>query len=285
MEKEAFMARIFKTAGTAVLALVLIVILVIVIGYRKSMRVNEVTVDDHLLVLEGGGGNSIILTSEDGSRALVVDTKMGSAAKDLAARVTAKSVVVVNTHLHRDHTGGNRLFPDATVISGSYSRDQWRKLCGKTRFPDILLQPGQDTAITIGSETVHLRNMGAAHSWQDVVVYLEKRKFLMTGDLVFNHLHPALFVQGGSNVASWIDVLDTLIDRYQPSRVLPGHGVLSDQNALREMKRYFVTIRNALGDPQKLAAARNAFREYHGIPMLTGFDKVVSFMEKEGTGK
>ena len=282
------MTKILTIAGISVPVIVLVGI-VAVMGLRKSMgETKQVAVDDQLLVIEGGGGNSIILTSEDGSRALVVDTKMWGAAKDLAARVSrlsAKEVFVVNTHLHMDHSGGNRLFPDATIISGAYTRDQWKALGKNTRYPDILIQPGQDTAITIGSETVHLRNMGGAHSWDDVIVYLEKRKFLMTGDLVFNHLHPAVFLKDGSNVSSWIDILDTLITAYEVSNVLPGHGALSDKKALFEMKDYFVTIRNAVGDPEKLAAAKEKFKAYHGIPMLTGFDKVVAFIEKERAGK
>ena len=275
------MAKILKIAGIVVFVFILIGI-VAVLGFRKSMgETKKIAIDDHLLVIEGGGGNSIILTSEDGSMALVVDTKMGGAAKNLAARVAAKKVLVVNTHLHMDHTGGNRLFPDATIIAGAYTRDQWKALGKNARYPDILIQPGKDTAITIGSETVHLRNLGGAHSWDDVVVYLEKRKFLMTGDLVFNHMHPAMFVQGGSNVRSWIAALDTLINGYEVDRVLPGYGALSDKKALLEMKDYFITISDAVGDQAKLSAAKEKFNDYRGIPMLTGFDKAVSFIGKE----
>ncbi len=283
--QEITMKKNLTIAGIVILTLIIICGIAF-LAFQKSMgETKNITIDDHLLVIEGGGGNSIILTSEDGSRALVVDTKMGSAAKDLAAQVTAKDVIVVNTHLHMDHTGGNRLFPDATIIAGAYTRDQWKALGKKTRYPDILIQPGQDTAITIGSETVHLRNLGGAHSWDDMVVYLEKRKFLMTGDLVFNHMHPAMLVQGGSSVRSWIATLDTLINGYEVDLVLPGHGALSDKKALLEMKDYFITISYAVGDPAKLSAAKEKFNDYHGIPMLTGFDKVVSFIEKEGTGK
>ncbi|MBN1759689.1 MAG: hypothetical protein JW863_15285 [Chitinispirillaceae bacterium] len=51
------------------------------------------------------------------------------------------------------------------------------------------------------------------------------------------------------------------------------------------MQRKNLTIRNAVGDPEKLAAAKEKFKAYHGIPMLTGFDKVAAFIEKERAGK
>ncbi|MBN1759688.1 MAG: hypothetical protein JW863_15280 [Chitinispirillaceae bacterium] len=74
------MTKILKIAGISVPVLVLVGI-VAVMGFRKSMGETKlVAVDDQLLVIEGGAGNSFILTSEDGSRALVVDTKTGSAA-------------------------------------------------------------------------------------------------------------------------------------------------------------------------------------------------------------
>jgi cyclase len=254
-------------------------------GYRAAMQAKSSKYDDNLLILEGGGGNSIVLTSEDGTQALVVDTKMGGASKQLAAVVKAKDITIVNTHLHSDHVGGNGLFPKATIIAGAYTQEQWKSLAKTSRYPDKVIQIGQDTIIKIGNETVHIRNMGKAHTWDDVIVYLENRKFLVTGDIVFNHMHPALFVQGGSNVASWVAVIDSLIKDYDAAHVLPGHGALSDKNALIDMKDYFVTIKAAIGNPEKMTAAKEKYKSYYNIPVLTGFDRTAAFIENEEKNK
>lgn len=273
-----------KVPVIIVLSIIFIIAVVAILGwngYRASMQVKSSNYDDNLLILEGGGGNSIVLTSEDGAQALVVDTKMCGASKELAAVVKAKNITIVNTHLHRDHVGGNGLFPNATIIAGAYTQDQWKALAATSRYPDKVIKLGQDTIIKIGTEVVHIRNMGKAHSWNDVVVYLENRKFLVTGDIVFNHKHPALFVQGGSNAASWVAVIDSLIKDYDAAHVLPGHGALSDKNALIDMKDYFVTIEAAIGNPERMKAAKEKYKSYHGIPMLTSFNKTVTFLENE----
>jgi glyoxylase-like metal-dependent hydrolase (beta-lactamase superfamily II) len=226
-----------------------------------------------------------VLTSDDGTQALVVDTKMDVAARTLAASVKARDITIVNTHFHRDHVGGNGLFPKAFIIAGAYTPEQWKALAPTSRYPDKVVKPGEEAVLTIGSENVHVRNMGRAHTWNDVVVYLENRKFLMTGDVVFNHRHPALFAIGGSNTASWINVLDSLINRYEPAKVLPGHGVLSDKSALADAKEYFVSIEAAIGNPEKIAAAREKYKTYPGIPMIADFDRTVKFLENEKKSK
>jgi glyoxylase-like metal-dependent hydrolase (beta-lactamase superfamily II) len=240
--------------------------------------------DSNLTVFEGGGGNAIVLTSEDGTQALVVDTKMGNSAKTLAASVKAKDITIVNTHCHRDHIGGNNLFPKATIIAGAYTQEQWKAMAPTCKFPDKVVNPGEEVVLKIGSETAHVRNMGKAHSWNDVVVFLENRKFLITGDIVFKHQHPALFAQGGANAASWILVIDSLISRYDPKAVLPGHGAMSDKSALSDQKGYFVSIMAAIGSPEKLSAIKEKYKDYAGIPMLADFNRTVKFLETEKKG-
>ena len=53
--------------------------------YSQFQKVEIIRVDPLLTIYEGGG-NSIVLTSKDGSKALIVDTKMGSAAEILTKR-------------------------------------------------------------------------------------------------------------------------------------------------------------------------------------------------------
>jgi cyclase len=279
------MKKVFKIAGLSIAGMIVIVIVVGWFGYKKAMTVQTIQVDKNLSVFLGGGGNSIILTSDDGSKALVVDTKMGGASKELAAKVKAKEVVVVNTHFHRDHAGGNNLFPGAAFIAGLYTMDQWSALAPASKFPDKALKSGEDTVIAIGNEKVHIHSMGSAHTWNDVVVYLENHKFLMTGDIVFHHLHPAMFIQGGSNAGSWMRALDSLIARYEVKAVLPGHGALADKQALMDMKEYFVTMDSAVGNPEKIKAAKEKYKNYPEIPVMASFTRTLEFLGNEKKGK
>jgi cyclase len=273
--------RNFVIAGVISAALIVLAGLFIFLGYQKFMSIDAVEYDPYCEVLLGGGGNSVILTSEDGSEALVVDTKMGPAAEKMRKKVKAGALTVVNTHFHGDHTGGNALYSTAKLIAGAYSKELWTTITKNGRYPDKTLKPGEEMVLQIGSETVHVRNMGAAHSANDVIVYLEKRKLLVTGDIVFLKMHPVLFTQGGCRVASWINVLDSLFNRYEIKALVPGHGSVSDKNALINMKEYFTSISSAINDPQKLSALREKYKKYSSVPGMSGFGKTVEFIKNE----
>ena len=251
----------------------------------KMMKMTILPVDDQLTIIEGGGGNSIVLVSEDGTRALVVDTKMGEKpAKELAERVKGKEVVVVNTHSHMDHTGGNTLFSDAIIISGAHTPEEWKMMTKDSRYPDRTVSVGTDTVIEIGSERVHLRNMGQAHTRNDLVVWLEHRNLLMTGDIVFSHIHPVMIRQGGTNAAAWMRVLDTLITAYPACAVVPGHGHRGDNSELHDMRNYFTDVREAVATGGDLKTLQSKYASYHSIPLFTGFDKTVAFFKNEREG-
>jgi glyoxylase-like metal-dependent hydrolase (beta-lactamase superfamily II) len=278
------MKRTLIIAGSVVAALLVVCAVFVAIGYDKFMTIETVEHDPQLEIFLGGGGNSIVLTSEDGSTALVVDTKMGRAAKALRKKVKAANIIIVNTHAHPDHIGGNMLYPGAHVISGAYTTDQWHAMAGKTPFPDETVPEGGEKVLHIGSETVHLRNMGRAHTWQDLVVYLENRKLLITGDLVFLNMHPVLSAAGGCSVNGWISALDSLSRDFDPVMVMPGHGPLSDKYAVTEMKEYFSSIKDALDDTKQLKFLREKYGYYHSLPLMSGFDMTVKYLKSERKG-
>jgi glyoxylase-like metal-dependent hydrolase (beta-lactamase superfamily II) len=275
------------------LIVVLLIVVIIAVGgfyfwkiYQQFGKVETVQLDPQLTVYLDGGGNSIVLTSEDGSKALVVDTKMRRAAKKLRDEVKAAEITIVNTHAHYDHTGGNALYPSAKIISGAYTNEQWDNDSKKTsRYPDLALKPGEEKVIKLGSETVRIRNMGRAHTWNDVVVYCEKRKLLVTGDLVFIDMHPALYTKSGANVASWIGVLDSLASRYKIKTLIPGHGKILDQTALAVMTDYFVSIGDAIGKPDKQAELKKKYKDYFTLPGIFSFRNTTKFVEKERKGQ
>lgn len=248
--------------------------------YSQFQKVEIIRVDP-LLAIYKGGGNSIVLTAKDGKTALVVDTKMGSAAEILRNDVKAESVTIVNTHAHSDHTGGNALYPKATVIAGAYGNEQWDKDSSGAAYPARTVKPGEETTVQVGDETAVIRNMGGGHTQNDTIVYLKKRGLLVTGDLVFVKLHPALVERSGTNIAAWIGILDDLYARFNAKTLVPGHGPVSDRKAILDMKEYFTSIRDAIGSPKKLDALREKYHNYKGMPIMMNFNATASFIRKE----
>jgi glyoxylase-like metal-dependent hydrolase (beta-lactamase superfamily II) len=266
----------------------LLIVVVIVAGgiyvwksYQSFMKIETIQYDPQLTIYLGGG-NSVVLTSEDGSTALVVDTKLKGAAKILRENIKAKDITIINTHDHFDHVGGNALYPQAKIIAGEYTKKQWDDDSQKaSRYPDITLKPGEEKVLNIGSETVHIYNMGRAHTFNDVVVYFDNRKLLATGDLVFNQMHPAVIAKSGTKVSSWINALETLSKKYQIKTLVPGHGAVADQNALVVMKDYFIEVGDSIGNKEKQAVLKEKYKNYVTFPGMFSFNNTLKFIEQE----
>lgn len=266
----------------------IIIVLILAIGgiflwkaYQSYMTVEIIKYDPLLTIYLGGGGNSVVLVSPDGTEALVIDTKMGIAAKKLHDNLKAANISIINTHNHSDHTEGNNLYRALKIISGDYTHEQWNKAAGKSRFPDMVIKAGEERVIAIGDEKVHLQNMGMAHTWSDIIVYFEKRKLMVTGDLVFLNIHPVLRKDFGSNVSSWICALDVLSRRYDIKTLVPGHGSVTDKSAIMAMKDYFVSIGDATGNKDKQAILETRYKKYFSIPGMSNLSKTMAYIEDE----
>jgi cyclase len=142
--------------------------------------------------------------------------------------------MLVNTHQHGDHTNGNCLLPDATIIGHERCREailstgilrpdglwepvDWGDL--EPAPPFVTFQHRLD--LYVDDLRVELHHFGtAAHTTNDVVAWIPEHRILFTGDLVFNGGTP--FVLMGS-VAGSLVALDALLE-LDPEVVVPGHG-------------------------------------------------------------
>ncbi len=238
----------------------------------------KIKFDDNLCIYCGGGCNSVILNSRDREKALVVDTKYFKGAKKLREEVTAKDNTVINTHFHIDHARGNKLYPNAHIISGSTIWWLWDFDTAYSKRPDTILNPGQEIILHLDQEKIHVLSMGKAHSANDCVVYFEDRKLLMAGDLVWEHIHPMVV---GSNIKLWLQALKKLENKYEIDTLIPGHGSICDKNAFFAMQEYFNSIAEAAGDRTRLSILRDKYKEYQKIPLVSGVDRVAACVKKE----
>jgi len=243
--------------------------------------IEEARLDANLKIYKGGGCNSAVLTSSDGKKVLIVDTKYFKGARELRKAVTAAEITIVNTHFHMDHARGNRLYPDAYVVSGLLPRNarwQWYFDTGFSRRPDKLLGPGEQITFGIDDEKIHVFSVGRAHSLNDSVVFFERRRLLMAGDLVWENAHPVLI---GSSITAWRSALKTLEIRYPVGALVPGHGIISDMKAITGMEAYFDSIAAAVGNRDRIDDLRRQYARYSAFPLFSGVDAVVRLIERE----
>ena len=195
--------------------------------------------------------NSAFLVGADG--VVLVDTtsteKRSRALLSAIGSVTDRPVrTLVNTHHHGDHSHGNWLLPQATIIGHHQCRTEMvaAGLLGTLLFPDVewgqievtppFVTFQERLTVWVDDLEVQLVHFGTpAHTTNDVVAFIPSRSLLLSGDLVFNGGFP-LVMQG--SVAGSLQVLDALRS-LDAERIVPGHGPVCEPDVLDGLERYY----------------------------------------------
>jgi cyclase len=197
--------------------------------------------------------------------------------KALKKASRAKVRRLINTHHHVDHTLGNFLFPNATIIAQAKAREviirtgfpkerlvamaPWfkRDLKGKivVRPPDVTFD--RHMTLFAGDRRLELTYVGPAHTVGDVMVHLPAEKVLFAGDVCFFYVTPLAFE---GNIAGWVRALQAIEDLDNVETIVPGHGPLGTTEQVREIRTYFEIItreahRRFEGGMTEEAAARD----------------------------
>jgi glyoxylase-like metal-dependent hydrolase (beta-lactamase superfamily II) len=264
-----------------VIVLVVVVIGVIVAFYpalRSMFKTEVVQVDPGLTLVLGGGGNSGILVGD--SAVIVIDTKMMGNSKELfevaKQKAGTKTIMVINTHYHPDHVGGNKFFKGSRIYIGNYEKEFLRKNIDAENQPTDVVK--DSLLIDLGNEKVHLYDLGQAHTWHDVVVYLENRRLLFTGDLIFNHVNPVLEKESGSSVSLWIRVLDVIRNRWENSRIVSGHGAIGGRELVEAERQYFQDMTAAALESGKESQMTEAYKDWLKLPGMSSPARTIEYI-------
>jgi cyclase len=190
-------------------------------------------------ILVGERGLTLVDTAFTESRARFL--------RQTAERLSAHPVrTLVNTHHHGDHTYGNFLFPEATIIGHRLCREAVLATGLETQkyFPGVdwgdieIVAPSVtfDDRLTLHVDGMRLEliSMAPAHTTNDIVVWMPERRLLFAGDLVFNGGTP--FVVMGS-VVGLLNALERLRD-LGAEVVVPGHGSVCGPDAIDDQIAY-----------------------------------------------
>ena len=140
------------------------------------------------------GGTIGWLISDDAL--VVVDSQYPDTASACLSGLKMRSSrmidVLVNTHHHGDHTGGNKVLRAATreIVSHAnvpgLQRRQARQrgTVANQAYPDTTFD--ENWRMDAGDEVVSARYYGSAHTSGDVVVTFERANIAHLGDLLFN---------------------------------------------------------------------------------------------------
>lgn len=205
-------------------------------------------------------GGTIAWMIEEGS-VVVVDTQFPDQANNLINEIKERGEkgvdLLINTHHHGDHTGGNIAFKDIAgrVVAHINSRANQMASAKSRGNEDTQLYPGivftDEWSDQVGSETITLRYFGPAHTDGDAMIHFENANVVHMGDLMFNRRFPYIDKSAGASISNWIDVLQQARKTFdKDTQFVFGHagegypvtGTLDDlqamQNYLRSVLKY-----------------------------------------------
>jgi cyclase len=204
---------------------------------------------------DAAGGRIGVLAGPDG--VFMVDAQYAQLGdKVLAAvkRISSGPIrFLVNTHIHRDHTGGNAYF--AKLGAAVFARAELREEMGRARtidgapaveaanFPVVTYGLGEPVQLHMNGEIVDLIPIRAAHTGGDTSIRFEKANAIMIGDYYRNFGYPFIDLNSGGSVKGMLEALDFTYKIAGPdTRLIPGHGTTINRNDLIPYRDMITTV-------------------------------------------
>ncbi len=194
-----------------------------------------------------------------GDHVVVIEAPQNEARSELVIAETKKLIankpirMVVNTHLHFDHSGGLRRYVDegATVVTHAANTAFFEKAWAgpRTLSPDRLTKSSKkptfqgvtDRTVLQGTNnrTIELHVLtGNPHNEQTLVAWLPTEKLLFQSDMMNPPAPNAQIPPPTPTIANFYDNLARL--KIQPDRIVGGHGnriaTIADLNLLAGKK-------------------------------------------------
>lgn len=217
--------------------------------FQEPWKISMLT--DDIGVFTERGGTILFYLSKKGIA--VVDSQFPDQSKHLIDELKKRSEkpfsMLINTHHHGDHTGGNIAFKGLVehVIAHENSKTNQVNSAKQNKNEDKQLYPDQTYTSTwcqkLGKEKICLHYFGAGHTNGDSFVHFQHANIVHCGDLVFNRRHPFVDRGAGANMKSWITVLDKALTTFDSkTRFVYGHagtgyeitGTADDLKAFRD---------------------------------------------------
>lgn len=166
--------------------------------------------------------------------------------------------LLINSHHHGDHTGGNGILganAEHIVAHNNVPLLQrmqagQRGLLDEQTYADVTF--AESWSQDVGDETINLHYFGPAHTGGDIIIHFEKADVVHMGDLVFNHLHASIDLGAGADTANWMVLLERVYDMFTDNTVFvfghanPANGVLGRRDDVLMMRDYLSAIRDVV---------------------------------------
>jgi glyoxylase-like metal-dependent hydrolase (beta-lactamase superfamily II) len=226
-----------------------------------AVEIEATALSDGVTMLTGRGGNMGLSVGADG--VLLVDDQFAPLSEKILAAIGAITEqpvdLVLNTHWHGDHTGGNAEFRAAGALV--FAHDKVRETLLKRNFsqqaaegafvaaPELpMVTFSDDLTFHFNGEAIRVLKVpfehSGAHTDGDVIVHFTGSDVLHMGDVFFNGLYTFFDAKNGGRFEGMIEALAAGLALAGPeTRIIPGHGALATRAEMADHHARLVEIR------------------------------------------
>jgi len=251
---------------------------------KIEIKAEKVAGNVYMLYGVGGfsGGNIGVSVGADGI--VLVDDEFEPLVPKIEAAlktISDKPVrFVLNTHVHGDHTHGNKVFGlKSTIIAHDNVRrrllddDEFDGKPG-TRAPAHalpLVTFDHQVSVWLNGEEVRGLHFPAGHTDGDTVVWFTKSNVVHMGDDFFNGMYPFIDLASGGSVEGYVAAVEkVLADLPADVKIIPGHGPLATRP---DLERYLAMLRDTTAVVRKGIAAGKTAEQLKADKALAAWDK------------
>ena len=247
-----------------------------------SVPISTTKLSDRLVMYSGPGGNVVVLHGAEGK--LVVDSFMQPAWPQLKAmldRLGGGAIrTLIDTHWHLDHVDNNAHFREAGASILAHVNTRTR-LTQPHDLLDMHFEPAPPEALptdtfpdkrslTMNGEPIAVTHVAAAHTDTDVFVHYTRANVLHMGDVFFNGMYPFIDASTGGNINGMIAGADRALAMTNArTKIVPGHGPLSDHAGLLKYRRVIATVRDRV---QEMKRAKKTLAQVRAAKPTAQFD-------------
>ncbi|MCR6721226.1 MAG: MBL fold metallo-hydrolase [Chitinophagaceae bacterium] len=239
------------------------------------------------------GGSIVFLRNKTGT--VVVDSQFPEQAGHLIGELKKTAPVpfdlLINTHHHGDHSGGNIAFKGQVKqvlahINSKINQENQAKAQqseDKQLYPDLTFS--DKWCVDFGKEKICAHYFGPGHTNGDALIHFENANIVHMGDLLANKRYPYIDRGAGASMENWMLILDRAQNVFDRKTLFVcGHGrdandVIVNRDYLREMKFFFESIFDHVKKEIVAGKTKEQIIATPAIPMMESWVDPNSFVK------